>query len=197
MINYLCIVHASIGFQYSIHQWCVSIETLYGINCALLRHSYGCLNNKIAIICMETTTKDNNINRRIFLFPLSCRNWFPFYLPLYFDYDYYYSITLFLECLAHVFSIQKGDVYWLKCYNYLVTLAALYLPNRQFVIWTFNRRDLIFLREIQSSACFSNIQTLTNPISTSDSSSNLHSISSTSKFLKLALLQMIYHLTND
>lgn len=105
-------------------------------------------------------------------------------------------ITLFLECLAHVFSIQKGDVYWLKCYNYLVTLAALYLPNRQFVIWTFNRRDLIFLREIQSSAYFSSIQTSINLIS--DSSSNLHSISSsTSKFLKLALLQMIYHLTND
>lgn len=191
MINYLCIVHASIGFQYSIHQWCVSIETLYGINCALLRHSYGCLNNKIAIICMETTTKDNNINRRIFLFLLSCRNWFPFYLPLYFDYDYYYSISRVSRTC--VFN-PKGDVYWLKCYNYLVTL--LYLPNRQFVIWTFNRRDLIFLREIQSSACFSSIQTSINPIS--DSSSNLHSISSsTSKFLKLALLQMIYHLTND
>lgn len=49
-------------------------------------------NNKIAIICMELLPRTIILIDTVFLFPLSCRNWFPFYLPLYFDYDYYYSL---------------------------------------------------------------------------------------------------------
>lgn len=117
-------------------------------------------NNKIAIICMEL------LPRTIIL--IDVYFFFHYLVAIGFRFTFHYIlitiiITHYRVSRACVFNLKGTYIDWNV--NYLVTLVALYLPNRQFILEYLNRRDLIF-REKQSSARFSIIQTLTNPIST-------------------------------